>query len=339
MLLFSTSLVAALIALGRTAPLVGSIGSTSRPASIARRDSSIAGPVTKSNFPDPGVIPVDGNYYAFSTSSMGLHVPWASKAGAQTWTINSADALPSPGAWAEARDIWAPDVIQLTDGSFVMYYSAPPKGDPVLHCVGVATSKSVKGPYKAVDKPFACPVKQGGAIDASGYQDRVTGLRYVVYKVDGNAKGKGGDCGNSIEPIVSTPVLLQQVGLDGVTLIGDPMPILDRDDRDGPLVEAPSIYQSAEGIYFLFFSSGCYTSPSYEIKYATATDIAGPYTKASKPLLKSGDGPNLNGAGGASVSADGKVMIFHANLSPRGRPLYRGVFTAKPRFDGRTVTI
>ena len=220
-----------------------------------------------------------------------------------------------------------------------MYYSAPPKGDPVLHCVGVATSKSVNGPYKAVDKPFACPVERGGAIDASGYQDPVTGLRYIVYKVDGNAKGKGGDCGNSIEPIVSTPILLQQVGLDGVTPVGEPVPILDREDNDGPLVEAPSIYQSAEGIYFLFFSSGCYTSPSYDIKYATATEIAGPYTKASKPLLKSGDGPNLNGPGGASVSADGKVMIFHATLNPRGRPLYRGIFTAKPQFDGRTVTI
>ncbi|ERF70117.1 hypothetical protein EPUS_00304 [Endocarpon pusillum Z07020] len=253
---------------------------------------------------------------------MGLHLPWASTVGAQTLTINSADALPSPGAWAEARDIWAPDVVELTVGSFVMYYNAPPKGDPVLHYVGVATSEYVSGPYKAVDN-FRL--------------SRQTRWRHRCQWLP--RPSKGGDCGNSIEPIVSTPVLLQQVGLDGVTPIGDPMPVLDRDDSDGPLVEAPSIYQSAEGIYFLFFSSGCYTSPSYDIKYATAADIAGPYTKASKPLLKSGDGPNLNGVGGASVSADGKVMIFHANLSPRGRPLYRGIFTAKPRVDGRTVTI
>ena len=110
MLLSSLSLVAALTALGQTAPLRDSLGSTSRPASITRRESSIAGPVIKSNFPDPGVIPVDGNYYAFSTSSAG---PWASTVEAQTFTVNSTDALPSPGAWAEARDIWAPDVVQL----------------------------------------------------------------------------------------------------------------------------------------------------------------------------------------------------------------------------------
>ncbi len=113
MLLSSLSLVAALMALGRTAPLGGSFGSTSRPASIPRRDSAVKGPVIKSDFPDPGIIPSDGIYYAFSTSSAGLHVPWVNTAKASTSTVDSADALPSPGAWAAARDIWAPDVVQL----------------------------------------------------------------------------------------------------------------------------------------------------------------------------------------------------------------------------------
>lgn len=113
MLLSSFSLVGVLTALGRTAPLGGPPGSTSRRTSIARRESSIAGPVIRGNFPDPGVIPIDGNYYAFSTSSTGLHVPWMSTAEAPTLNVDSADALPAPGAWAEARDIWAPDVVQL----------------------------------------------------------------------------------------------------------------------------------------------------------------------------------------------------------------------------------
>lgn len=39
-----------------------------------------------------------------------------------------------------------------------------------------------------------CPLSQGGAIDASGYDDN--GQRYVVYKVDGNSIGHGGACGN-----------------------------------------------------------------------------------------------------------------------------------------------
>jgi beta-xylosidase len=220
-----------------------------------------------------------------------------------------------------------------------MYYSTWLKSDPEIHCIGAAKSKTVGGPYEPELQPLACPVDQGGAIDPSGYQDPATGLRYVVYKVDGNHNGNGGSCGNTVKPVVPTPILLQQVGSDGVSPISAPVPILDRDDSDGPLVEAPSLYRTADGTYFLFFSSGCYTDTSYDAKYATATSITGPYTKASAPLLKSGDGPNLNGPGGASMAADGQFMVFHANLNAPGQPLKRAMFTAKPTFSGMTVTI
>ena len=151
--------------------------------------------------------------------------------------------------------------------------------------------------------------------------------------------GRGGECSNTVEPIVPTPIQLQQVGSDGVSPIGDPVTILDRDDSDGPLVEAPSLYRSVEGIYFLFYSSNCYTGSKYDVKYATATQIVGPYTKASAPLLQSGDGPNKNRPGRADISADGELMVFHANLSPPGEPLKRAMFTARPKFSGRTVTL
>lgn len=220
-----------------------------------------------------------------------------------------------------------------------MYYSARPKSNFDFHCVGTAISKTVDGPYQASDQSFACPTAQGGAIDPSGYQDPATGLRYVAYKVDGNHNGNGGDCRNTVDPIVPTPIRLQQVGSDGISPVGEPVTILDRDDSDGPLVEAPSLYRSTEGTYFLFYSSGCYTGSNYNTKYATATNIAGPYTKASSPLIASGDGPNLNGPGGADISADGQIMVFHANLNPAGEPLKRGLFTASPTFSGKTVTI
>src|ERR1700722_6658513 len=85
------------------------------------------------------------------------------------------------------------------DGSFVMYYADEIVGDPAHHCVGVATSQTILGPYKPQDTSFACPIDQGGAIDADGFQD-VDGKRYVVYKVDGNSIGHGGECVNSVAP-------------------------------------------------------------------------------------------------------------------------------------------
>ncbi len=131
------------------------------------------------------------------------------------------------------------------------------------HCLDYATSKSVDGPFTFTNsEPWICHASKGGAIDPSGYVDHLTNKRYVVYKVDGNAIGHGGDCGNTVAPIVPTPIMLQQVADDGHTTIGRPVQILDRDDGDGPYVEAPSL-SWLDGNYILFFSSQCFVSPKY----------------------------------------------------------------------------
>jgi beta-xylosidase len=104
---------------------------------------------------------------------------------------------------------------------------------------------------------------QGGAIDPSGFQD-ADGTRYVVYKIDGNNIGHGGSCNNGVAPIVPTPIMLQQVESDGITLVGGAQEILTNGEYDGPLVEAPSLSRisdpsSAGGqLYILFFSSNCF---------------------------------------------------------------------------------
>lgn len=65
------------------------------------------------------------------------------------------------------------------------------------------------------------------------------------------------------EPIVPTPIMLQRMLKDGVSPDGSAIQIFDRTAEDGPLVEAPDIVRSKEGIYFLFFSSGCTRDESY----------------------------------------------------------------------------
>lgn len=198
-----------------------------------------------------------------------------------------------------------------------MYYSATTLQSSAHHCVGAATSRTILGPYTPLPTELACPLPQGGAIDASGLRagSLVTWgcARYLVYKVDGNSIGHGGICGNTVAPIVPTPIMLQQVAeWDGVTLIGPPVQILDnRGVADDGVVEAPSLVRSASGTYFLFFSSGCYSTTDYTVSYATASNPAGPYTRHSTPLFKTGtDG--LLAPGGASVYGDAYHMVFHA---------------------------
>lgn len=81
---------------------------------------------------------------------------------------------------------------------------------------------------------------------------KAKGTLFVVYKVDGNGIGHGGNCNNGIIPIVPTPIMLQELAADGTTPVGDPIQNLDRDDGDSPLVVAPNVI-TASCVYFLFF--------------------------------------------------------------------------------------
>ncbi|KIW27005.1 uncharacterized protein PV07_06787 [Cladophialophora immunda] len=308
-------------------PLPQSSSSTLLSSPDSSPFASILGPHISSNFPDPAVIYVDGVSYAFATNNRALgpdlvHVQVATSTDNQTWTLlDHHDALPTLGAWETGAGVWAPDVVQLDDGSFVLYYADNVAWSPAHHCVGAATSQNVLGPYVPLDTPFACPDVNalGGAIDPDGFLDESTNKRYVVYKVDGNSIGHGGSCGNTVAPIVPTPLMLQEVGPDGITLVGDAVEILDRDEFDGPLIEAPSLHRSDEGIYFLFFSSNCFTTPKYDVSYATATNVWGPYTKSSRPLLVTSDA-DLTGPGGMDIVKGGNLILFHGHMTINNDP-------------------
>jgi Glycosyl hydrolases family 43 len=330
---------------------------------------SILGPVITANFPDPAIIWDNGVSYAFATNNRGIggpmrHVQMATSTDNQTWTLLPQDVLPQVGAWETGASVWAPDVVKVDDGTFVMYYTDGTSWSPAHHCLGVATSKSVTGPYVPSDQPWACPEihSLGGAIDPDGFLDGSTNRRYVSYKVDGNSIGNGGTCSNAIAPIKPTPIMLQEVSTDGITKIGEPVEILDRDEQDGPLIEAPALYRSDEGVYFLFYSSNCFTTPLYDTAYATALNITGPYARGGRPLLISGDGPDLVGPGGLDIIPGGNMVAFHGHMTLDNSPAYkkaaqdrskklgkpvkdvhlpltRGMYSGIVTFNGREVTL
>ena len=99
---------------------------------------------------------------------------------------------------------------------------------------------------------------------------------------------------------------------DWRTPVNDPIKILDREEHDGPLVEAPSMtaVRCDEGnggwCYVLFFSSNCWSTAYYDVSYAVSTDgidgglgnleVGKGFVKAGQPLLVSGMG-GLNAPG------------------------------------------
>ncbi|KAK4236608.1 glycosyl hydrolase [Achaetomium macrosporum] len=285
------------------------------------------------DFPDPSITydPHSSTWYAFATQGNNKNIQAASAPSPQgPWTyLPSTDPLPVPGSWVDTTSprIWAPDVQYLSESdTFVLYYSGLVAGS-AYHCVGAATADNITGPYTPGDEPLVCPLDEGGAIDAAGFRDETDGSRWVVYKVDGSAKGPGGPCGNGDPPGEPTPLRLQRVDEgDGVTLVGDAITILDRDPEvDGPLVEAPSLVRVGDGGggggFVLFYSSHCFNSAEYDVRYAMAERIQGPYTRKGQLIGKQTEDFGLEAPGGATGAVGRKALVFHASC-PAGRCMY-----------------
>lgn len=157
-----------------------------------------------------------------------------------------------------------------------------------------------------------------------------------MYKVDGNSLGGPEPCGNG-DGRHATPLMLQEVSAkDGFSPIADATTLIDRDDGDGPLIEAPALVRSKEGVYVLFFSSNCYKTEWYDTAYATSRSLKGPYMQAGKPLLKTGT-LGLFAPGGADVLEDGERIVFHANK--KGDAKVRQMFTSGIKIDGTSLAL
>ncbi|KAI0593484.1 glycoside hydrolase family 43 protein [Biscogniauxia sp. FL1348] len=300
---------------------------------------TLAGPLMGVDFPDPGLIWGDGSWKAYATSSNGKMVPVATSPDTFSWTFTGNDALPNPGSWVSPTDrsIWAPDVQKNDAGLYVMYYTARQNGGN--HCIGVATSTTALGPFTPNSSPLICDAAGGGAIDASGYDDGVN--RWILWKVDGNSLGGATTCqgGTPSGSYTPTPIRIQQVARDAVTLIGSPKTILDNEgaSNDG-VVEAPSVYKIADGNFILFYSAHCYSSDDYDIEYAFSSTIDGSYTNRGI-LLRTASNVGIYGPGGLDIDPNGKSVVFHGRLAAnQGGGGTREMYSGELVINGRAVS-
>ncbi|KAI0012989.1 glycoside hydrolase family 43 protein [Xylariaceae sp. FL0662B] len=299
----------------------------------------LEGPFLGADFPDPGLIWGDGSWKVYATSSNGKNVPVATSSDTFSWTLTSNDALPDVGSWVDPQDqtIWAPDVQRNDAGVYVMYYTAHQNGG--THCIGVATSDTVVGPFTPGSEPLICDAAGGGAIDASGYDDGVD--RWILWKVDGNNLGGATTCqyGTPSGSYTSTPIRIQRMARDATTLLDGPSTILDNlgAANDG-VVEAPSLYKIADGNYVLFYSAHCYANDDYDIEYAFSSTIDGSYTNRGV-LLRTADGLGIYGPGGMDIDPNGRSVTFHGRLQPnQGGSATRQLFSAELTIGGQSVS-
>ena len=137
-----------------------------------------------------------------------------------------------------------------------------------------------------------------------------------------------------------------KVASDGYTKIGEPVELISNIPSDGANIEAPAlIYDPTHKLYILFFNSHCYILLKYQILYATSKTLLGPYKRADKPFLASGDTKAVVRApGGIDFNANAKNytrFVFRADLNlewfhNKGKR-DRGMFAASMEVDDDSV--
>lgn len=249
------------------------------------------------DFPDPFVLAVDDNYYGYSTNAGAGDVQLLHSADLLTWEFvgNALAALPE---WATPGATWAPSVLPLRDGGYVLYYTARDTASG-LQCISSAVGAAPTGPF--VDDstaPLLCQVEFGGSIDPSPFID-AAGEAWLVWK--------------SERPAV---IWSWRLAPDGRSFVGlaNQLAAADQPWEDG-VVEGPALARIGDE-HYLFYSGGNWSSDDYGMAYARCDGPAGPCTKVGAVLETSArvSGP---GGGDVFVDRDGRPwLVYHGYVPP-----------------------
>lgn len=219
-----------------------------------------------------------------------------------------------------------------------MYYTARRNGGN--HCIGAATSKSARGPFTAQEQPLVCDDANGGVIDPAGYDDGRD--RWLLWKVDGNSRGGATTCQGgqpSGDYYYPTPIKIQKMARDALTLLDQPKVILDHEGRNNDgIVEAPTLYKVPGGDFVLFYSAHCYASDDYDVEYAWSSKIDGSYGDRGV-LFRTADNIGIFGPGHPDIDPNGRNMVFHGRTGMnQGGSGTRVLYSATINFSGRRIT-
>lgn len=229
---------------------------------------------------DPSVIKVKDTYYVF-----GSHLASAKSKDLISWKQisskvedgnvlipNVTEELSQTLNWAQSDTLWAPDVIQLADGKFYMYYNAC-KGDSPLSAMGIAVAERIEGPYKDLGIILKSGMRGAGSdgevydatmkpnvVDPDVFFDEENRL-WMVY-----GSYSGGIFIMELDPATGFPLPDQGYGKK---LLG----------ADHARIEGPYMLYSPETDYYYLFLSygGLDANGGYNIRVARSKQPDGPF--------------------------------------------------------------
>ena len=226
---------------------------------------------------DPSVIRTeDGMYYIY-----GSHMAAAKSENLIDWEVFSRDAqagctlvdnvkqeMREALEYAETNTFWAPDVQQLADGKYYLYYCTC-EGSSPLSALGLAVSDSPEGPFKNLGvflksgMPGYDATEYPNVVDPHTFFDR-DGKLWMVY-----GSYSGGIFILEMDPATGLPVEGQGYGKK---LLGG----------NHSRIEAPYIlYNPDTEYYYLFLSfGGLEANDGYNIRVCRSRNPDGPYVDA-----------------------------------------------------------
>jgi len=297
------------VLVGVAAAMFGATGATkagAQPGAVTTV-GTYRNPVFARDFPDPSVLKVGADYYAYATTTdwepLDHLFPILRSRDLAHWSY-VADAMTSSPAWGSG-DWWAPGVIAVK-GTYYMFYSGQDttlmNTDPGLHrhCIAVATAARPTGPFKHRAVIGCGQPETAGLIDPQPFVDS-DGKAYLYYKQD--------------NPVHIISVI--RLRPDMLHTMGAPIDIL----HISQLWEHGAAYTTIEGpfvvkhgrMYDLFYSGNDYAR-DYGMGYAMSSSPLGPFKKCGcNPILFSAKG--VTGPGGGSVIQGphgGWWLVYHA---------------------------
>ena len=288
-------------------------------------------PIATRNFPDPSIMRVGRNFWAYSTSSTGAdprNIGVMKTPNLANWSfpgggLGPAEAMPAPPTWAwsvaEGGEFWAPTVAKFSD-KYVMYFGARSRvtaASSPTWCIGYAVASKPQGPFVGGSQPLFCRIegasvtgnalRNNGAIDPQIYRDR-DGSMYLHWKAENNhVQLWGAKLAANGRSVASAPAAM--VPMDGYDRSA-----WEYSNRLGfTILENPSMdYDPSTNSYVLFYSGGEWQDSSYSTGYARCATPLGPCERVtvSKPWLV-GNTKRI-GPGGLSVFHDAKGNAFAA---------------------------
>ena len=230
---------------------------------------------------DPSIIKAeDGLYYIF-----GSHMAAATSEDLIDWTLISRDAsnagctlvedvqtqMKDALTYAKTTTFWAPDVVQLKNGTYVMYYCTC-EGSSPLSALGVAYAEKPEGPY--VNQGII--LKSGYAgYNANVYPNVVDPCTF--YDKDGRLWMVYGSYSGGI-------YILEMDGETGFPLPGQMNNGLGKKLLGGnhARIEGPYIMYSPDTDYYYLFLSfgGLNANDGYNIRVCRSKNPDGPYEDA-----------------------------------------------------------